>query len=98
MTEIRRQLSALQEGGVSPKDFEASKKSLADTYRGIGDTPEGLDAWYGSQMLFPRLLSPEEYVRRIDSVTLEQVIRASGKVTLDTIYILAGEEENHDHE
>ncbi len=94
--EIQRQLAIVAAGETETKDFEASKKSLADAYRGVGDTPEGLDAWYTTQMLHARILSPEEYVRRIECVTPEQVALAAQKVTLDTIYMLAGEEESHE--
>lgn len=94
--EIKRQLAIVGAGEVEAKDFEASKKSLADAYRGVGDTPEGLDAWYTTQMLHARILTPEEYVRRIECVTPEQVALAAQKVTLDTIYMLAGEEKSHE--
>lgn len=94
--EIKRQLAVVGAGEVEAKDFEASKKSLTDAYRGVGDTPEGLDAWYTTQMLRPRILTPEEYVRRIECVTPEQVALAAQKVTLDTIYMLAGEEKSHE--
>ena len=94
--EIQRQLAVVAAGETEAKDFEASKKSLADAYRGVGDTPEGLDAWYTTQMLHARILSPEEYVRRIECITPEQIALAAQKVTLDTIYMLAGEEESHE--
>lgn len=98
ITEIKRQLESIRAGKVEAKDFEASKKGLTDAYRGVDDSPEGIDMWYCSQILSPRPLSPEEYVGRINSVTPEQVTRAAEKVTLDTIYVLAGEGESNGNE
>lgn len=98
ITEIKNQLAVVQAGKFEMKDFEASQKGLADAYRGVGDTPESLDAWFSSQILSARPLSPEEYVRRIGSVTPEQVTRAAQKLTLDTIYVLTGEGESNGNE
>lgn len=90
--EIQKQLQVMQNGEFTDEEFAASKAALCDAFRGIDDTPEGLDAYYA---MSPdgAVRTPEDMVKGLAAVTREDVVRAAKRLTLDTVYLLAGKEE-----
>ena len=68
-------------------------KSLADDYERRGGTPEELDDWYAFRLLEEAPAAPQSLAAQIRKVTREQAVEAAQKVTLDTIYLLMGEED-----
>lgn len=92
IAEIGRQLDAVRIGDFTQDDFDASVKSLADDYERVGGTPEELDDWYAFRLMEEEPAAPEELAQGIRKVTREQAVAAAQKVTLDTIYLLMGEE------
>ena len=93
ITEIGRQLDAVRAGEFTDDDFDASVKSLADDYERVGGTPEELDDWYAFRLLEEAPAAPQSLAAQIRKVTREQAVEAAQKVTLDTIYLLTGEED-----
>ena len=93
ITEIGRQLDAVRAGDFTHDDFDASVKSLADDYERIGGTPEELDDWYAFRLLEDEPAAPQALAQQIRRVAQEQAVEAAKRVTLDTIYVLLGEEE-----
>ena len=89
--EILRQLAVMQAGEFSDEELAASKKALCDAFSGVGDTPEGLDAYY-AQFADGDFLAPEQTAAALAAVTREDVVRAARRVTLDTVYLLAGKD------
>lgn len=92
MEEINRQLDAVRAGDFSQDDFDASVKSLADDYERVGGTPEELDDWYAYRLLEDEPAAPKALAESIRRVTREQAVEAAKQVSLDTIYLLMGEE------
>lgn len=97
-TEIFAQLSDLKEGKTDPEVLDSSKRSLKE--RHTFTTPEGICAWYASQVLEDEILTPESINGEIEKVTMEQVCEAAKKLSVDTIFMLSAEsregEENAD--
>lgn len=89
LDEIYRQLEIMRGGGFEDGELEASGKALCDLYRGVGDSPETLDAYYASR-LTGEPETPEETAEGLKRVTREQVVRAAERLSLDTVYTLAG--------
>lgn len=87
---ILAQLEDIQKGNFTDDELNASIKGLTSLALGVCDTPEGIDRWYGGQMLDSDVITPEEYAKQISEITREQVIAAAQCVTLDTVYMLAG--------
>lgn len=94
VTEIGRQLDAVRAGDFTQDDFDASVKSLADDYERIGGTPEELDDWYAFRLLEEAPAAPQALAEKIRKVTRRQAVEAAQKITLDTIYLLMGEESD----
>lgn len=88
--EILRQLDEMKAGGVTEEDLVKSKKSLADFFLSVFDTPEDLDGWLYSQVVDPAIQTPEELVSELQAVTLDEVVAAANAMSLDTVYLLKG--------
>lgn len=93
--EIINQLRLTANGEFSDEDFSSSIKSLTDSILGNSDTPEEITAWYASQILREKLITPEQYAEQIADVDRSDVVNAAKTIMLDTIFMLKsnGEEE-----
>ena len=88
--EILRQLDEVRNGNFDEDELGAAKLSLANSYRTLSDSLEGLEAWYLSQTFRPSVRRPEEEAELVGAATREEVIRAAKNMTLDTVYRLEG--------
>ena len=96
--EVLSQLSDLRNGKTDPEVLESSKRSLKE--KCTFTTPEGIGSWYSSQVLEDEIITPEDKIRGIESVTMEQVCDAAKKLSIDTIFMLKaqeGEESSNDN-
>ena len=80
-------------GEFSDEDFSSSIKSLTDSILGNSDTPEEITAWYASQILREKLITPEQYAEQITNVDRSDVVNAAKTIMLDTIFMLKSNEE-----
>lgn len=99
--EILGQLELMQKGDISEEEFMLAKKSLFNSYRSIYDSPSAVESYYNGRNRFGVNCSVEECMEGIRNVTLSQVIEASKKIDLDTVYFLSGkgnEEEAYDED
>lgn len=88
--EILSQLSDLRNGKTDPEVLDSSKRSLRE--RHTFTTPEGICAWYASQVLEDEILTTDSLIEDIEKVTMEQVCEAAKKLSIDTIFMLSAEE------
>ena len=89
---IMKELCDVQTGNVTDEELEAAKLSLINSYKSLDDSPAGLSAWYISRILCGSNKNPSEIVEKIKNTTLDEVIKASQKVKLDTVYFLKGDD------
>ncbi len=89
--EILSQLSNLRNGKTDAEVLESSKRSLKERY--TFTTPEGICAWYASQVLEDEIVTPESMIEGVETVTMEQVCDAAKKLSIDTIFMLKAQEE-----
>ena len=90
--EILRQLDDLKQGKFTDEELAATILSVQNSFRTVSDSQFGLGNWYESQLFDRRFQSPEEAAESAGRVTRDQVIAAAKTVTLDTVYLLEGEE------
>lgn len=90
--EILSQLDVMKKGEFTDEDINSSIKAMADAYKGVGDSPASICAFYASQVFDEKALSGKEIAGHLSAVTREQVIECAKKVTLDSIYLLAKED------
>ncbi len=89
---ILLQLEDIKNGKFSEDDISASVKALSDGFKSVSDSPESLDTWFMSQNISEKYLYPEDYINMFRAVTKEDIIKAANDVTLDTVFMLSGEE------
>lgn len=88
--EIENQLAACQNGDISQEELSAAKEALLSSLRGTHDSPGAIEGYYTSAVLSGFGLTPEAYMRAVETATLEDVIRAAGTLRLHTVYFLKG--------
>ncbi len=94
--EILAQLADMRAGKFTEEDITASKMGLRERYMSSEDTPEGITAWYCSQVLDDTLMTPADMVKQTDAVTKDEICDAARRMGLETIYMLSAEEGTTD--
>lgn len=89
--EVLSQLTDLRNGKTDPEVLESSKRALREKH--TFSSPESFVSWYSSQVLADEIITPEEMVKGIEDVTMEQVCAAAKKISIDTIFMLSAQEE-----
>ncbi len=89
---IMKELCDIQNGKVTSEEFEAAKLSLINSYKTLDDSPAGLAGWYISRVLSGSFADPVDIVEKIKNTTVDEVIKVSGKVKLDTVFFLKGDD------
>ncbi len=88
---ILEQLGAMQRGDFTDEEIAAAKMSILNSYRTISDSLGAQAGWYLTQTLTGRPQTLEEAAAAIEAVTREELVRASNRIALDTVYSLTGE-------
>ena len=94
--EILNQLDIMKKGEFSDEDFNSSITALCDAFRGVGDSPASVCAFYNSQVFDKELVSGIEFAEKIRAVTKEQVTECANRVTVDSVYLLKGEGKDNE--
>ena len=94
-TAILAQLEDMKNGNFTREDFDFSIRSLKETLIGYEDTPE---IWYGEQIFLDKIKTSQERIAEIEAVKYEDIKEMAQKVTLDTVFMLAGTGEEDDGE
>ncbi len=85
---IKKQIEEIRNGEFTDKDIEVSKKSLISSMESIKDSIFLISEFFFSQRLSGDSRSLEEISRDIEAVTRDEIIEASSKIVLDTIYFM----------
>lgn len=87
---IIEQLQSVANGDFSDEDIDDCKKSLANAYRELYDSADGLCGWYLSKVIFGDNDTIEEVSYKIQKVTKEEIMNVARKMQLDTVFVLRG--------
>jgi len=90
--EILAQLDAIRAGQVEDWELEGARRTLMTSYMSLLDSQGRQEDFWLGQAVAGLDESPEQLARRIERVTLDQVVQAAHKLCLDTIYFLKGKE------
>ena len=85
---ILEQLRALASGEFTEEEFSSAKRWLMGRYPILEDSPIALSGWYFSRSPLGVADSPRIEAERIAKVTPADVMRAAGRLSLDTVYTL----------
>ena len=84
-TEILNQLNELKLGKFTNEELQFAISSIKDSLACLNDSQSSLDGWYAMRP-FGEPISPEEYIKLIENVTKEDIIKAADLYRLDTVY------------
>ncbi|MBR4282878.1 MAG: insulinase family protein [Clostridia bacterium] len=91
---ILAQLDIIKNGQFDDSLISASKMGLTDSVKSAYDSNAELEGWYLTRIFDKNPLTPEEFVKRINGVSREEIISAANTINLDTIYLLKGVEND----
>lgn len=92
---IHQQLASLQNGEVTELELEQTKAMLRNHYLLSLDSPQAaIESAYLAHWLPDTELSDEEWLARMERVTIEDIQEVANQIELQAIFFLAGGEEN----
>lgn len=83
--EILNQLEDIKKGDLTAEDLAASISSIKESLVCLNDSQAAIDNWY-SMRIFGEPITPEDYIKMVEKVTLKDVIKAANLYKLDTVY------------
>ena len=89
---IRKQLEDMRNGKFSDEDIENAKKSIISGIRSIDDEQDTEITYFFGQELTGEKTLTEEYIRNIEKVTKEGIIKIANSLQINTIYFLKNKE------
>ncbi len=95
---VKEQVAAIKGGGFSEEETEKARLSLINSYRSVSDSPSSLEGWYLGRLLSGISLTPAEEIARLEAVTRDEIIEAAGRMRLDTVYCLEGQDSGPESE
>ena len=81
----------MQQNEISEEELYCAKQSLANVYRSLYDSAEGLEVWYLRRILSNCILAPEEAAVRVMDIPADAIAKVARGVSLDTVYFLRGD-------
>ena len=91
---IRKQLKDMQNGIFTDEDIENAKKSIISGIRSIDDEQDTEITYFFGQELTNEKISTEEYIKNIEKVAKEDIIKIANSLQINTIYFLKNKEED----
>ena len=87
--EIKKQLKEIQNGNISDLEFSSAKKSLLNGYSETEDSASSIEHFYMLREEYSVKDTIEDAKRKIKEVTVNDVVRVSKNLKLDTVYFLS---------
>ncbi len=87
---IGLELENMKQGNFTDREIEIAKKSMVSAFNSVDDSIGSLTEIEFDNIISGDTRTLEEKIRDIEKVTREEIIQASGKIDLDTIYFLRG--------
>lgn len=85
---IKKEVQDMNEGVISENEINFAKKYVRNNLQSLKDSIWSLSDYYYNLSNQGRNESVEEFLEKIDNVTIEEVSKISSNIQLDTIYFL----------
>ncbi len=85
---IKEQIEDMRKGNFSDEDIEQAKKNIISGIKFIPEEQDTELVYYFSQELSGYEMNYEEYMKKVNAVTKEDVINLANKIQINTIYFL----------
>ncbi len=93
---IEKQLSELRAGKISDDEMRTTITTILNNYRQMDDDAHVVMDYHVISRLIGRTATPEQMMEAVSAVTKEQVQEVAQRLTLDTVYLLATEGDEHE--
>lgn len=90
--QIGKAVRRLQEEGVEKEKLEQAKENILRAYDGLEDSPWAMVDFFAEQVLQGKAPTTEKFLRQIEQVEAEDVMRAAAHLRLQVVYLLSGKE------
>ncbi|WP_163579950.1 EF-P 5-aminopentanol modification-associated protein YfmF [Gracilibacillus saliphilus] len=91
-TIILEQMEQMRNGEFSDDQLSETKEMTVNQLRETLDNPQGMIELHYQSVLAKSSITPEQLLKKVNTVTKEQVINVANKIKLDTIYLLTSKE------
>ena len=98
LAEIMAQLDCVRNGDVSDFELVSAKRSVVTAIKSAMDRPSGLMDLYFDSIVSSVRYDPNDLCGLVESITLDRVVETASEIKADTIYFLAGEEDEVDND
>ncbi|GFH41029.1 EF-P 5-aminopentanol modification-associated protein YfmF [Lactococcus insecticola] len=89
---IRDQVRAISTGDISDEELRQTKDMLRNNYFLAQDSPSNLIEQAFIQHLLPKeTLSAKEWVKKLDAITVEDVVKVAKTLNLQALYFMEGD-------
>lgn len=85
---IKQQLEDMSNGKISEEEIENSKNTIISTIKCIPDEQDTEITYYFGQELSNTNIDSEEYIKKVQEITKEQVVNLAKNIKINTIYFL----------
>ena len=88
LTLVKKQIEDMEKGDFTEEEIENAKKGIIASIKTIDDEQDTQITYYFGQELTGTIVSLEEYTKKIENVSKEDIINIAKKVSINTIYFL----------
>lgn len=88
--EILAQLENCRRGDITQEELNAAKKAMRSSLLATHDSPGAIENYYASAALSGLPLNPEQYMKKVEQTTVQQVCDAARLLELNSVYFLKG--------
>lgn len=92
--EILIQLDEIQKGNITEHEFKSSVNTLINSYNSYYDDQRALATFHLSEAVIGSNNTIEKIIENIRRITVDDIVRVSKNIELDTVYFLTGKEDN----
>lgn len=90
---IELQMTAMKNGEFTEEDLAETKEQLKNQILETLDHAQGIIEMFYQQITGERKLTPDEFIKGIESVTYDEVVLVAEKMIEDTVYLLTDKGE-----
>ena len=91
---IRAQLQDMKDGKITDDEVKSAKQLATSSLKMIPESQDETITFSLDQDMYGENLTVEEYIKKVEAVTKEQIIDVANKVKINTIYYLKDKEKN----
>lgn len=90
VTIIKEQMEEMKNGSFTDSEIAQTKAVIHNQLLETVDTPRGLVEVMYHNELTGKSISVDEYLKQIDAVSKQEIVKVAENIQMDTVYFLTG--------